>query len=149
MCAHWNISVLNKYIRDTERHPLPRHARYEDSITACATVVCCGMVSVATGVSLTAGLGVASRISAGVCSVDMEVGGMKSDGARVDASVTPGMVGSVEDRTVGIGRGEMPGRFRGGRGGRPTEREKSLYQLMLTIKIMRDHVTPSVCVYLL
>lgn len=74
------------------------------------------------GMSLTAGLGVASSISAGVCTLAKETGGTRSDGAREDGSVTPGMLGSVEDRTVCMGRGEMPGRFRGGRGGKPIER---------------------------
>lgn len=82
---------------------------------------------IAEGVSLTAGLGVASSISAGVWSVAKEVGGMRSEWARVDGSVTPGMLCSVEDRTVGMGREEMPGRFRGGRGGKPTERKIICY----------------------
>lgn len=63
--------------------------------------------------------GVASIMSAGVCSVALETGGTRSDGARGEGSVTPGMLGSVEDRTEGMGRGEMPGRFRGGRDGKP------------------------------
>lgn len=113
--AHWNLFVLNKYNRDIQ-------GRYEDS-----GVVCCKRVSVGTGMSLTAGLGVASSMSAGVCTFAKETGGPKSDGAREDGSVTPGMLGSVEDRTGCMGRGEMPGRFRGGRGGKPTERHERLH----------------------
>lgn len=37
----------------------------------------------------------------------------------MDGSATPGMLGNVVGRTVGMGKGEMPGRFRGGRGGKP------------------------------
>lgn len=121
---------------------------------------------IAEGVSLTAGLGVVSSISAGVCAVAKEVGGMRSEGARVDGSVAPGMLGSIE----GMGRGEMPGRFRGGKGGKPTEKEKLYYyyilsgryfikiclkvELILVVKRIAvrdswscDHI--SVCVYLL
>lgn len=61
-------------------------------------------------------------MSAGVCAVAMETGGMRSDGARGEGSVTPGMLGSVEDRTEGMGRGAMPGRFKGGTCGKPAER---------------------------
>lgn len=82
----------------------------------------------ATGISevmsLTAGLDVASSLSAGVCTDAKETGKMWSDGAREDGSVTPGMLGSVEGRIVCMGRGEMPGRFRGGRGGKPAETDQ-------------------------
>ncbi len=118
MFTHWNLFVLNKYNRDVRSDA----GRYEDSGAACAAVV-----SVAAGfsedVSLTAGVSVASSMSAGVCLAAKEMGRMWSDGAREDGSVTPGMLGSVEGRTVCMGRGEMPGRFRGGRGGKPAESE--------------------------
>lgn len=126
--TRWNLFVLNKYKRerDVRRDVLrPRSSRYEDSGAAWASVA----AGFSEGVSLTAGVSVASRMSAGVCWAAKETGGMWSDGAREDGSVTPGMLGSVEGRTVCMGRAEMPGRFRGGRGGKPAQRERE-----------RDHI---------
>lgn len=122
--THWNLFVLNKYNRDVRRDALwPRSGRYEDSGAACAAVVSVA-AGFSEGLSLTTGVSVASSMSAGVCTAAKEMGGMWSDGAREDGSVTPGMLGSVEGRTVCMGRGEMPGRFRGGRGGKPAERDQ-------------------------
>ncbi len=120
MFTHWNLFVLNKYNRDVRSDV----GRYEDSGAVCAAVVSVA-AGFSEGVSLTAGVSVASSMSAGVCLAAKETGRMWSDGAREDGSVTPGMLGSVEGRTVCMGRGEMPGRFRGGRGGKPAEREIS------------------------
>lgn len=114
MFTHWNLFVLNKYNRDVRSDA----GRYEDSGAVCAAVVSVA-AGFSEGVSLTAGVSVASSMSAGVCLAAKETGRMWSDGAREDGSVTPGMLGSVEGRTVCMGRGEMPGRFRGGRGGKP------------------------------
>ncbi|TRY60313.1 hypothetical protein DNTS_015381 [Danionella cerebrum] len=101
---------------------------YEDS--ACEANVCCWTLSVLAGISkgmsLTTGVGVASKMSAGVCSVANETGGTRSDGASDEGSGMPGMLGRVAERTEGMGRGEIPGKFSGGRGGMPAERESSI-----------------------
>ena len=96
------------------------------------------VVLVTSGAALAAralAAGMASRIREGVCSVAMETGGRPM----------AGILGNVEDREVGnmvgimvgMDRGAMPGRFRGGRGaraargGRPADRNTPRHTVLI------------------